>query len=247
MILVSGYLGWKEDFLPVLPLLAEGGYHAYAYDHRGQHESPGPAGPEAYTLDTLAADLAQIVQQVSCPQSVHLVGLCMGASVARLAAARSVEKVRTLTLVAATLGTSLTQRLQLRAAATASRFVEPKSVARAVLAHWDRPSPRRGAAAGPDQGTQARLPGTSADHLLGLARSWPRAEHRQHKAVLPGVPALLIHGAKDSLYSADQYVRAAEVLEAPIVALPRAGHCVHLHQPRAFTQTLLNFWRGLDG
>jgi pimeloyl-ACP methyl ester carboxylesterase len=246
VVLVSGYLGWKEDFLPVLPLLAENGYHAYAYDHRGQHESAGPAGPEAYTIDTLAADLTHIVQQVSCPQEVHLVGLCMGATVARLTAARSAGKVHSLSLVAATLGTSLMQRVQLRAAALASRFVEPKSVARAILSHWDRSGPPQDAHTRPGQTAHTRLLGTTSDHLLGLARSWARMEHRQHRAVLPGIPALLVHGAKDSLFNAKRYARAARALEAPVIAVPHAGHCVQLHQPRAFTQVLLTFWANLE-
>jgi len=42
VLLVTGYVGSKEDFWSVLPGIAEAGYHAWSYDQIGQFESAGP-------------------------------------------------------------------------------------------------------------------------------------------------------------------------------------------------------------
>ncbi len=59
VLLIPGFTGSKEDFAPLLPLLAAAGWWAVAYDQRGQYESPG-IGVEAYTLEALAADASAI-------------------------------------------------------------------------------------------------------------------------------------------------------------------------------------------
>ncbi|MGW7102346.1 alpha/beta fold hydrolase [Streptomyces sp. NPDC054838] len=240
VVFVNGYLGWKEDFLPVLSLLAQAGHHVYAYDHRGQHESDGPNGSAAYTIEALAADLVQIVPQLSGSDAVHLVGLCMGGAVARLAAARCTG-VSTYTMVAATLGPGRLANT-LRSARIAGRIVGARTVARAVLAHWERARPVRDADPAPWHGDRDRLRGTTADHLRGLARSWPKVEREHAHDAAPEMPALIVHGAKDRLFSAEEYLSAARVLGAEVTTVADAGHCVQLHQPKAFTQALMDFW-----
>lgn len=52
-VFIHGYTGSKEDFSPVLPLLAAAGITAVAYDQRGQYQSLS-RGP--FSLDDFAAD-----------------------------------------------------------------------------------------------------------------------------------------------------------------------------------------------
>ena len=40
VLLIPGWTGSKEDFTPILPLLASVGFDATAYDQRGQFETP---------------------------------------------------------------------------------------------------------------------------------------------------------------------------------------------------------------
>ncbi len=42
VLFVPGYTGTKEDFAPLLPLLAAAGLRAVAMDLPGQYETPGP-------------------------------------------------------------------------------------------------------------------------------------------------------------------------------------------------------------
>ena len=44
VLLIPGWTGSKEDFTPLLPLLATAGFDATAYDQRGQFETVGQPG-----------------------------------------------------------------------------------------------------------------------------------------------------------------------------------------------------------
>src|SRR5215472_9622136 len=59
-LLIPGYTGSKEDFLPVLGPLAQAGRRVIAIDMRGQYESPAAADADGYSLPALAADVAMI-------------------------------------------------------------------------------------------------------------------------------------------------------------------------------------------
>src|SRR5690554_5696214 len=72
VLLIPGWTGSKEDFTPLLPLLADAGYDATAYDQRGQYETPGRPGDD-YTLSGFAAD-AVAVRATSGHECSHLLG-----------------------------------------------------------------------------------------------------------------------------------------------------------------------------
>jgi len=67
-LLVPGYTGSKEDFLPVLGPLARAGRRVVAIDMRGQYESPAAADADGYSLAALAADAAMIADTLSAYQ-----------------------------------------------------------------------------------------------------------------------------------------------------------------------------------
>jgi len=56
VLLIPGFTGSKEDFEPILPLLAAA---AVAYDQRGQYQTPGGYAA-SYTLEALASDALSI-------------------------------------------------------------------------------------------------------------------------------------------------------------------------------------------
>src|SRR5438093_11764320 len=81
VLLVPGYTGSKEDFLPILGPLARAGHRTVAIDLRGQHESGGPDDPAAYTIAALAKDVADVLAGLGAP--AHLVGHSFGGLVCR--------------------------------------------------------------------------------------------------------------------------------------------------------------------
>jgi pimeloyl-ACP methyl ester carboxylesterase len=96
-LLVPGFTGSKEDFLPVLEPLAGTGRRVVAYDQRGQYESSGPDDPAAYTCPALADDLLAVIDLVGRP--VHVVAHSFGGLVARDALIRQPDAAVTLTLL----------------------------------------------------------------------------------------------------------------------------------------------------
>ena len=68
-LLIPGYTGSKEDFLPVLGPLARAGRRVIAIDMRGQYESPAAADADGYSLPALAADVAMIADALGADRS----------------------------------------------------------------------------------------------------------------------------------------------------------------------------------
>ncbi len=79
-LLVPGYTGSKEDFIPVLDRLAGEGRRVVAVDQRGQYQSPGPDDPAAYDPIELGKDIASVARATA---AVHLLGHSFGGLVAR--------------------------------------------------------------------------------------------------------------------------------------------------------------------
>lgn len=105
VVLVPGFTGSKEDFLGLLPDLARQGWRVTAYDQRGQFESAGRRGPgvpaaDEFTRDALAADLLQVVEQVSPDGApVHLLGHSFGGLVTTAAVVAEPGRFASLTLM----------------------------------------------------------------------------------------------------------------------------------------------------
>ncbi len=95
-LLVPGFTGSKEDFLPLLPLLAEMGWSVLAIDLRGQYESAGPPEEHHYSLSSWAADVHELAENAG---GLHLVGHSFGGLVAREAAITYPDAFHSLTLL----------------------------------------------------------------------------------------------------------------------------------------------------
>lgn len=99
VVLVPGVSGSKEDFVLMLPLLAEAGYFVQAFDLAGQYESAaaGPARGRRYDYDLFVGDL---VAFLAAGQPAHLLGYSFAGTIAQLALVRRPDLVRSLTLLA---------------------------------------------------------------------------------------------------------------------------------------------------
>lgn len=97
VLLIPGWTGSKEDFTPLLPVLADAGFDATAYDQRGQYETPGRSGDD-YTLDGFAADALALASVCSDDPS-HLLGHSFGGLVAQQAVLATTSPWRSLSLL----------------------------------------------------------------------------------------------------------------------------------------------------
>jgi pimeloyl-ACP methyl ester carboxylesterase len=105
VVLVPGVTGSKEDFVLMMPAIAEAGYHVIAYDMAGQYESHA-AGPENleppvrhYTHELFVADLLAILE--SAPGAAHVLGYSFAGTVTQLAFAERPELFLSLTMLSA--------------------------------------------------------------------------------------------------------------------------------------------------
>lgn len=97
VLLIPGWTGSKEDFTPMLPLLASIGFDATSYDQRGQFETPG-ADDDDYSLSGFAADAASLARECST-EPTHLLGHSFGGLVAQTAALELTPTWRSLSLL----------------------------------------------------------------------------------------------------------------------------------------------------
>ena len=98
VILLHGFpefwYGWRQQ----MPALAAAGYTVWAPDQRGYNRSDKPAGVGAYAIDTLAQDVAGLIE-ASGREQVYLVGHDWGAAVAWWVAGKYPERVKKLAIL----------------------------------------------------------------------------------------------------------------------------------------------------
>lgn len=99
VVLVPGVSGSKEDFVLVMPVLAESGYYVQSLDLAGNYESAsaGPAADQHYSYELFTADLVAFLEAGS---PAHLLGYSFAGTIAQLTLVQRPELVRSLALLA---------------------------------------------------------------------------------------------------------------------------------------------------
>ncbi|CAN5186798.1 alpha/beta hydrolase [soil metagenome] len=99
VVLVPGVTGSKEDFLLMLPLLAEAGYRVESFDMAGQYESAmaGPPPGEHYDHALFVRDLLFVLGE----EPAHVLGYSFAGTVAQLAYVERPDLFLSLTLLSA--------------------------------------------------------------------------------------------------------------------------------------------------
>jgi pimeloyl-ACP methyl ester carboxylesterase len=244
VLLVPGYTGSKEDFLPILGPLARSGRRAVAIDLRGQHESGGPEDPTAYTISALAKDVAAVLAGLG--RSVHLVGHSFGGLVCRRAVLDG-SRPASLTLLGsgpAALGGQRAALVELMRPLLDDGGV-PALAAAASAA--DRSNPKYAGVA-PDvmEFLHRRLLNSPAAGLRMMGDELVSAVDETDQLRETGVPVLVAHGATDDAWSPDVQQRMAERLGAVHVSIAGAVHSPSCETPEATVETLLRFWSAVQ-
>lgn len=259
-LLIPGYTGSKEDFLPVLQQLAAAGRQVVAIDMRGQYQTPGSDDPGAYELASLAADVALIADQLSAPplgapphrtgeaDGVHLLGHSFGGLVAREALLAQATQVCSLTLMSSGPG-GLTGR---RAALLKAVLAELGSAVQEDLRDkvrriWDdhlEPDAVSGGLPGPVVDfLRDRMLSNSPTGLRSMAENLLGCQDRTRAlAKLDVAPLLVVYGEDDDAWDPAIQEDMAVRLSAERVCIPGAAHSPAVEAPETTASTLTHFW-----
>lgn len=248
-LLIPGYTGSKEDFLPILDLLTDGSRQVVAIDMRGQFETPAAGDPDGYLASELASDIAAVLAVTGAR---HLVGHSYGGLVAREAiladtrlasftlmssgpAALSGPRARELRAMLAALGVRNGQ-LPDKAALGAGisqlwrAHLEPQAVAAGV------PAPIVAFLA-------KRMLSNDPNGLVLMARHMLTAADRTAElAQLSQLPMLVIYGENDNSWSPAAQENMARRLGARRVCIPAAVHSPAVEAPATTASALTDFW-----
>lgn len=249
VLLVPGYTGSKEDFGPLLPLLAAGGHRAVALDQRGQFESDGPPDPTAYTPARLADDLVAVRDALGLAPA-HLVGHSFGGLVARAAVLADAVGWLSVTLLdsgpAALPGS---RRSTTELLAGAARTVPLEQVWDGVRAFW--------AAQGHPQADDAatafqreRFVGSQPSALVGMGEALlaepDRVDELREAAAAGGVRLAVVFGEHDDAWTPAAQRDMAARLGVPAVAVPGAVHSPAVEAPEETAAVLLSFFAEVE-
>ena len=252
VLLVHGYMGDKHDFQLIIPYLVAAGHRVCAIDLRGHSETALLQGTETdddVRLSALGRDVLAIIAVLSC-EPVHLVGCSMGGLVAQEAALIAAGSIATLTLCGSGPGAvGIRHARELRRLSVALRVLPRDCVWKAMRAYQARRSPTCG---GPAVNAERerllhhRFRLHSRRALRVLASELQIAKDRSGEVAELGLRTLVMHGARENVWPPDRQRAMAKRLNAPLVAIPDAGHSAHVDNPGRTARALLAFYADAD-
>jgi pimeloyl-ACP methyl ester carboxylesterase len=267
-LLIPGFTGSKEDFIPVLQPLASAGRRVVAIDMRGQYQSPSAPEPSGYAPGELGADIIAIAEAIgSDGQGLHLVGHSLGGLVAREAVLAHSAQIISLTLLSSGSGHLTGQRASilrgLLAMMTEADATDPSSSTTDVGGSADAADGRLRATVErifrEHLAPQARAEGTpepviaflhermmktSPTGLMVMGRYLLTCPDRAAELASLSRPAVLVlYGENDDAWRPAAQEQMARRLGAHRVCIPGAGHSPAVEAPETTASTLTAFWR----
>lgn len=246
--LLHGFAGSSSDWEPAMDALARAGFRALAFDLPGHGRTGRPPVASRYEIEETALDLVALLDR-SGAGAAHWIGYSMGGRVALYVAATMPERVHSLCLESASPGIE-------GAAARAARRaeddrlaadIESRGVAWFAEAWADLPifATQRALPAATREALRERRLANDASALAGSLRGLGQGVQPYLGSRLGDVrcATLLLTGALDAKYTALAARMAAEFPRARHVAVPGAGHNVHLEDAGAFERALLEHLR----
>lgn len=248
-LLLPGFTGSKEDFVPLLDAIAAAGIGALAVDLPGQYESVGPDDEAAYLPDALGEPVAELIETLTGGgERILLLGHSYGGLVAR-GAVLAGARVTGLTLLDSGPG-ELPPGFRRTMLDTQEPVLRTGGIeaAEQMRAQLDAAAP--GWADAPQElkdFLHKRFVRSSASAILGMAdglRHEPdRVTKLSHALRALDAPCLVLCGADDDAWTVASQRDMADRLDADFAVIPGAKHSPNVENPAALLSALIPTWR----
>jgi pimeloyl-ACP methyl ester carboxylesterase len=242
VLLIPGFTGSKEDFAPLLPLLADSGWSVATYDQRGQFESVGDPADD-YSLAGFAEDCVAVAAGLfGTDERVHLVGHSFGGLVAAVAAIGHPEAWASLTLMCSGPGAIPGDRS--KAALEAADLVEREGLEAGWLAK-QRDEEERGVE--PANGEVAeflhrRFHANGVASLAAISRHIGTADDRTHDLAALPIKVALMRGADDDAWPHAVQDELASALGTTVEVIADAAHSPAVEASEATRDALVRIF-----
>jgi pimeloyl-ACP methyl ester carboxylesterase len=260
-LLVPGFTGSKEDFLPILRQLAAAARRVVAIDMRGQFQTPGTGDRSTYGLDELGADVGAIATEIAAGPSqaparvepgVHLLGHSFGGLVARETVIAGSAVISSLTLMSSGPG-KLTGPAAgvLQAILAPLRGLTGQQLRTEVKRVWDLTLEVQARAEGASpqviEFLRRRMLGSHPDGLAAMAEHLLACRDRTAAlAASAKAPILVLYGEYDDKWETPVQEKMAERLRAQRVCIPGAMHSPAVDAPETTASALNAFWNAAE-
>jgi pimeloyl-ACP methyl ester carboxylesterase len=265
-LLIPGYTGSKEDFLPVLGPLARAGRRVIAIDMRGQYESPAAADADGYGIAALAADVAMIADLLGAHRGdarrhdgrarsgvhpVHLLGHSFGGLVARELLLAQAARISSLTLMSSGPGALTGPRAEvLRAVLAEIEPAAPSGLGAEVERLWytqlEPAAVADGVPADVIDFLRTRMLRSCPTGLWSMGQGLLGCPDRTSALATLGAPLLVVYGENDDAWAPSIQDDMAQRLRAQRVCIPGAAHSPAVEAPETVASTLTTFWNSVE-
>lgn len=240
VVLVPGATGSKEDFVLMLPLIAEAGYFVQSYDLAGNYESAqaGPADGGVFDYPLFIDDMVAFLESGA---PAHLLGYSFAGIVAQQLVAARPELVRSLTLLTTPPDPGNSYR-HVKRIGWLSPFLTPRQGAGlmvwGIVTNKNRVGPSRLAFVRKRFDLTRR---SSVDDIVRLMKNAPDAAAGVRAT---GVPSLVATSSHD-LWPVERYALLAERLGARL-AVYDTGHSPCETTPHQLVRDMLALFGSVD-
>ncbi len=248
-LLVPGYTGSKEDFIPVLGQLAAAGRRALSVDMRGQYQTPGPDDAAAYDPAELGRDIAALAQATG---AVHLLGHSFGGLVVREAVLAGSCAPGSLSLMCSGPGALPGPRAdELRFMLNFVAGIAPQDLKGKIAEIWHTVLEPQAIADGVPARIVAflreRMLANSAIGLAAVAGHLLTAPDKTEDLARADIPTFVLYGEDDNAWPPAVQEDMAARLNARSACIPGAAHSPAVEAPATTAHELTSFWNAAEG
>lgn len=240
VVMVPGFTGSREDFLPMAPFVTAAGYRLISYSQLGQYDSDGPEGRDVvgeYTIAKFADDLAEVLDVLAPGEKVHLLGHSFGGLVTRAAVLNDPTRFLDYVILGSPpSGQGLGRAMDLGKLSDVLWRRGNGTLWPAMFGALEEIFPAQ-----VKEFLQGRIMATKTANIAGIAATMVAEPDRVAELAETGVRILVAAGANDVIPLAAQADAAAR-LGADFEVISDAGHTPNEEKPEELTKVLVGFW-----